>query len=77
MRQRRRRERPDEDPLAAVDSGGGPIDDVVVGGEEVAEDAGDAGFGLADQLHLVARPKRAADASRARFYGRSVKRISR
>jgi hypothetical protein len=47
----------DEDPIAAVDAGRGAgddrpgiprrsVDDVVIGGKEVAEDPYDAGFGL-------------------------------
>ena len=33
-----------------------PVDDVVVGGEEVAEDAGDAGFGFSGELDFDRRP---------------------
>jgi hypothetical protein len=55
------------DPVAAADAGSGagddgagvgdgPVDDVVVGGEEVAGDGGDAGFGFAGELDLDPGP---------------------
>jgi hypothetical protein len=69
--------------LSAVGSpGGGPVDDIVIGLEELAEDPDDAGFGLAGRLHLYRRPSfvgrlPAQPPLRCGVYLRSAKMISR